>query len=413
MSLSVFAQRGADPNTGFVESELHVFKTSDNYRGYFLYKIPYNRLVFLNKSDIFNAAFKVSVEIQELKSGSIIRDFREHSASVEDYQFTSLPGQYIQGIIEFNISDGEYVLAPVFSDVNSNREFISSPISFNTDSLNTSIGNPIIINTEMQNCNDDQFIIPANYSSSIPFSSESYSVLIPVYDDEINSLEVRMINDAGNDSLYSEIIDETIITSIRMSLCDGRIVINNKNNDEQLRFFVVRDISRNLSEGLYKLIIKSASNDDINREFKIPVKWINKPRSLFDPVKSLEYLLLIENEEIISELKGASRDKLSYSLFNFWKKYDPTPETQFNELMQEFYSRIDYAELNFRALSNTNGARSDRGKIYVQFGKPENVDRFTDENGRMMEQWKYVNPTNTFVFIDKKGTGNFTLLSNQ
>ena len=81
--------------------------------------------------------------------------------------------------------------------------------------------------------------------------------------------------------------------------------------------------------------------------------------------------------------------------------------------MQEFYSRIDYAELNFRALSNTNGARSDRGKIYVQFGKPENVDRFTDENGRMMEQWKYVNPSNTFVFIDKKGTGNFTLLSNQ
>jgi GWxTD domain-containing protein len=121
-------------------------------------------------------------------------------------------------------------------------------------------------------------------------------------------------------------------------------------------------------------------------------------------------LKYIEEEEIVSNLLDEDEEDYQRVLHNFWKQYDPTPETEYNELMEEYYSRIDYAALEFRGISKQNGLSTDRGKIYIQHGKPDNVERASDTNGYVVETWIYEMLNQKFVFVDKQGTGNFILI---
>jgi GWxTD domain-containing protein len=76
--------------------------------------------------------------------------------------------------------------------------------------------------------------------------------------------------------------------------------------------------------------------------------------------------------------------------------------------MNEFYSRADYAAVNFRSLSGKTGLESDRGKIYIKFGKPVKVERKSSQNGKIIEVWIYTG--RSFTFMDDKGTGDFNLV---
>ena len=56
----------------------------------------------------------------------------------------------------------------------------------------------------------------------------------------------------------------------------------------------------------------------------------------------------------------------------FWIRRDPTPDTLENEYREEHYRRIAYANERFAA--GKAGWRTDRGRIYVMFGAPDQID---------------------------------------
>ncbi len=93
-------------------------------------------------------------------------------------------------------------------------------------------------------------------------------------------------------------------------------------------------------------------------------------------------------------------------LYNYWKEQDPTPDTEENELLTEFYIRVEYSNIHFGVLSP--GWKSDRGMVYIQFGKPESVEVEPRNNeGRTFEIWSY--PSNMkFIFMDD-GFGDYRL----
>ena len=121
-------------------------------------------------------------------------------------------------------------------------------------------------------------------------------------------------------------------------------------------------------------------------------------------------LQYIENENIFDKMLDADEDDYKDELNEYWKKYDPTPNTKYNELMEEYYSRIDYAASKFRNLTKRNGISTDRGKVYIKYGQPDKIERSSDEYGYVVETWIYGNNKQKFVFVDKDGTGNFILV---
>jgi GWxTD domain-containing protein len=57
---------------------------------------------------------------------------------------------------------------------------------------------------------------------------------------------------------------------------------------------------------------------------------------------------------------------------NFWLRRNPNPDSPENEYREEHYARIAYANEHFAA--GKPGWRTDRGHIYISFGKPDNID---------------------------------------
>jgi GWxTD domain-containing protein len=85
----------------------------------------------------------------------------------------------------------------------------------------------------------------------------------------------------------------------------------------------------------------------------------------------------------------------------FWQRRDPTPDTEENEYKEEHYQRIAYANEHFAA--GVPGWKTDRGRIYIVFGKPDEIEshpaggsyeRPMDEGGGQtstfpFEDWRY------------------------
>jgi GWxTD domain-containing protein len=56
----------------------------------------------------------------------------------------------------------------------------------------------------------------------------------------------------------------------------------------------------------------------------------------------------------------------------FWRNRDPDPDTDENEYKEEYYERIAYSNEHFT--SGKPGWMSDRGRIYIKFGKPNEIE---------------------------------------
>jgi GWxTD domain-containing protein len=56
----------------------------------------------------------------------------------------------------------------------------------------------------------------------------------------------------------------------------------------------------------------------------------------------------------------------------FWQRRDPSPDTEENEYKEEHYRRIAYANEHFPA--GIPGWKTDRGRIYIVYGKPDQID---------------------------------------
>ena len=159
-----------------------------------------------------------------------------------------------------------------------------------------------------------------------------------------------------------------------------------------------------------KLLVTVIIHGEKEKEFPINVTWFNKPVSLRNPEKAIELLKYIEKDEVISKLLNADEEEYPKELFQYWKQFDPTPETEYNELMAEYYSRIDYASTEFSDISRKPGVSTDRGKIYIKYGKPDKIERSSNSLGYVVETWTYNKLKQKFSFVDKQGTGNFILV---
>lgn len=75
---------------------------------------------------------------------------------------------------------------------------------------------------------------------------------------------------------------------------------------------------------------------------------------------------------------------------DFWERRNPNPGSGENISKQEHYRRLAYANLHFA--SNQPGWESDRGRIYIIFGKPDSIDAHAScgtAAGESCEVWHY------------------------
>ena len=110
----------------------------------------------------------------------------------------------------------------------------------------------------------------------------------------------------------------------------------------------------------------------------------------------------------------------------FWLRRDPTPDSAENEFKEEHYRRIAYA--NERYASGIPGWKTDRGRIYITFGPPDEIEshpsggtyqRPIEEGGGTtstfpFEKWRYrwiegIGNDIIIEFVDPTMTGEYRM----
>jgi GWxTD domain-containing protein len=143
--------------------------------------------------------------------------------------------------------------------------------------------------------------------------------------------------------------------------------------------------------------------------------------------KDVTYIITDEERKAFKKL--ATDDERERFIEEFWRRRDPDPDTDENEFKEEYYERIAYANEHFA--SGIPGWKTDRGRIWITFGKPDSqethpmggsYDRPSHEGGGStstypFETWFYrylagVGSGIEIEFVDPTGSGEYRLARN-
>jgi GWxTD domain-containing protein len=87
---------------------------------------------------------------------------------------------------------------------------------------------------------------------------------------------------------------------------------------------------------------------------------------------SQEVTYIISDEERKAFLNLSNDEERDAFIENFWLRRNPNPDSPENEFREEHYRRIAYANEHFAA--GKPGWKTDRGRIYISWGAPDNID---------------------------------------
>ena len=135
---------------------------------------------------------------------------------------------------------------------------------------------------------------------------------------------------------------------------------------------------------------------------------------------------IITNDERATFKKLSTDDEREAFIENFWERRNPNPGSPENEYKEEYYRRIAYA--NERFASGIPGWKTDRGRIYITYGPPDEIeshpsggsyDRPDSEGGGEtstypFEQWRYryidgIGENIILEFVDPSMSGEYHL----
>ena len=398
------------PRLPFESEIISLPRTDGDFSVNYIYKIPYRMLVFERKTESFDAGFRVTVEILDKDSKLVVREMKDSKVVVNNFEETNDYNLFLQDFLTFNLKPGEYEIIALISDMNSSGELKLKSVELDLNEYKDKlVQHPLLISSQDIFCDDKKVFILANSGGNVPFSSEKFHLVIPVTDTSISEIDVIIEN--NDEVVISTKITESYVISIGITECEKHLSVTRIAEAVPLRNFVLRNVNEKLNEGEVTLQVTNEENS-IDEEFQSKIVWLNKPFSLMNPEEAIEFVSFIESDSVVSILLSNSSSDYPEILKEYWAKFDPTPETTYNEVMFEYYTRVDYAIKEFKGIGKGNGAKTDRGVVYIKFGKPEKIDRLSNPQGQVMETWTYLNPERKFTFVDKKGTGNFSLTEN-
>ncbi len=161
---------------------------------------------------------------------------------------------------------------------------------------------------------------------------------------------------------------------------------------------------------------KKRREDKLRKELETPFrKWLNE-----------DVTYIISDEERTTWKRLATDEEREQFIEQFWLRRDPSPDSQENEYKEEHYRRIAYT--NERYASGIPGWKSDRGRIYITFGPPDELEdhpsggtyeRPIEEGGGTtstfpFQKWRYrwiegVGQDINIEFVDTTMTGEFRM----
>jgi len=370
--------------------------------------------------------------IFELKVDSIDKEILnekwESPFSVEQKQVNDIP-QDFYGLQRFFFSAGEYQATLTATDVNANRQWqntfsiIIKKIDANKLELSTiQIANNIIHKSKTKGNEAELFYKNQYYVYPNPQCEISADILtLHIYSEIYNaiqgdSLEVKYeIRNAKNiiESEYrrykpcvSGAMVETISYPID-ALPSGVYtlilqVIGKKDTIIEKKIFYVINHNIELEERTY---YTEDEQFDLSEFATMSEEKVKLEFAQFEVLATRNEIVLWKK---LTELKAKQR-----FLFQFWYMRNSNIGDNFNDKLLEYRDRLKYVNTYFSYTGKENGWNTDRGKIYIKFGPPDNKEEIPMTSDQYPYHiWSYhsIEGGATFVFADMLGLDNYRLI---
>jgi len=382
------------------EANLFNFQGENGESSLTLYvRVKYSKLTFLKQRETFTAMYEIVASFLDSRGAMVCEKLWTDTVSTTKYAQTISKDLAREMSFNVNLPPGNYTAVIQFRDKESGRssEQRRSISVKNFKREEPSISSIMIVRTEFDTAGRVEY--SPNLSSVVALSSKEVGpqVYYEVYNAEkYETLTLKY-------TITQRTRREQVIDTYRRTLTPA---------GRQTRVLDTLS-SQKIKGGDYLLTIGiEDKNQRIIDESSI-VFLVRVQGALFliqDIDKAIEQLEYIATWEEISKMREAKTHEEKVRLFNeFWKRYDPSPGTEENELQLEYYSRIEYANQNFS--SYAEGWRTDMGRIFVKYGMPDVIERQPPMmNQRRYEIWEYQQHNLRLIFVDVSGFGNYRLL---
>ena len=360
-------------------------------------QVPYKNVQFIKSNEGFTAKYLMTASVYDSSKKKLLVDKTwNETINVIDYNIATSKENYNLSKRTFDLRPGTYFARTMLQDKDSKQVAIGEHV-FVLKSFEEKISmSDILLISKIDNTRGKNEIIPnisrnfASYKNNINFYLEVNLKDTVVYR---KTFEYSVLN-SDNKIIHKEVEDRDIKPGI------NQILYTLSEFPFELGTYTL-NVSVVDSNG--KVIVMS------NKSFYS--HWKGLPAAVTDIDKAISQTVYIATPDEFSFMQeGETTPEKAKRFLEFWKKKDPSPNNDENEIFDEYYRRISFANENFS--NYTEGWRSDRGMVYTILGAPNNVDRHPFEyDAKPYEVWEYYNLNKSLIFQDQTGFGDYRLLT--
>lgn len=378
------------------EYDYAIFKHGNSVNLEIYLKVPLKNIKFQKTDNKFSTDIEYITEIYSADEENLIHsDLKRTKLHKDDFARENV--KFLRDVVDVLLPKGEFIVVLKISDLNTQ---VKEQIKFRVKIID--LKNDI-------NLSDIMFA--KNISESFLFNSvkkRGYSI--------IPTINRKYIKEKGEMFFYYEIYNVEDNTEFKI-----KYEIKNTNDKAVLEYEkniqfkenvsnyqgVKLDIS-SLSLGKYilRVILKYNEREiSVGGDFEIVSEVFPVNIPLRTAIRSIRY---ISNYTAVDTILNAKPEEQVAKLKKFWQSRDKVPSTETNEYMEEYYTRV--LEANQLFDTSMPGWETDRGRIYIKYGKPDEIERHPFEmDSRPYEIWYYYSLGKEFVFVDYGGFGNYEL----
>ena len=331
--------------------------------------IPYEALIFIKNLDGFYSDVIYSMKLKDKNNNTLYSDSWSDLIYSEYFEKTTSSKDHISEhnlIIDNNILNNTENLYVEINDYE-NHKYWTNNIELNIK--DPEVLSDLVILTKKNN----HYIKADNLDFNTHDKIDTLWVKYQIIDNNIHEDGARFelrekISNLEEKYLTLEVTQKDI-SKYEINLLP--IPINNIPSDNLIITCYYRDIKKETS-------IAFSNNTFSEYDYQI----------LIEP-----FGYLLKEEDYVDYMKLQEDKKIEY-IFKYWEELDSP------SLLNEFYSRVEYTNLKFKSISG-EGFASDKGRIYIIYGKPVDIEYRISNDGNYQEIWIYRNER--FIFINRYG----------
>ena len=381
--------------------------------------VPNSSLRFLARAGGFEASYGLTVQVYALddqgqQQGLVVSRTFEREVAASDYDETQDVERQDRAIQTLDVPPGRYVVAVAVEDAASGRA-LSREIGHVVRDVSgeaVTISDPMLLSAYDPAGGSSTPIVGATISTEM----ETFWVSYDLYASTDTPLQVTYLVTEQSRVQERPSFGALLGLAPRQQAESGTpVAVTEALTVEAGRTpAAFRIATEGLQVGDYVLTVRladAAGETLVEADKAFSVRWMGLDSQIADLDEAIDQLRYLARPADVRAIRNAPTPEAQRQRFlDFWSERDPTPGTQRNESMEQYYFRVAYANDRYSRFHD-RGWNTDRGEVFIRFGEPDYVENHPFDYGtRPYQIWTYQGRGRRFIFVDETGAGDFGLL---